>query len=138
MIQTARELTNFEDGFLTGKRYLLMDRDTKFCKAFRDILRGEGVDSVRLPPQSPNLNAHIERFFGSLKSECLDKMIFFGQRSLQNAVRQFLAHYHGERNHQGLSNKIIEPREEVGQDHGEIECRNRLGGLLRYYHRKAA
>ena len=138
MIQTARELTNFEDGFLTGKRYLLMDRDTKFCKAFRDILRGEGVDSVRLSPQSPNLNAHIERFFGSLKSECLDKMIFFGQRSLQNAVRQFLAHYHGERNHQGLSNKIIEPREEVGQDHGEIECRNRLGGLLRYYHRKAA
>mgnify|MGYP000315391288 FL=1 len=65
-------------------------------------------------------------------------MIFFGQRSLQNAVRQFLAHYHGERNHQGLSNKIIEPREEVGQDHGEIEFRNRLGGLLRYYHRKAA
>ena len=138
MKQVARELTNFEDGFLGGKRYLLMDRDTKFCETFRDILQGEGVESVQLPPQSPNLNAHIEKFFGSLKSECLDRMIFFGQRSLQNVVCEFLAHYHGERNHQGLGNKVIEPDEEVGRDHGEIECRDRLGGLLRYYHRKAA
>ena len=65
-------------------------------------------------------------------------MIFFGEHSLRKAVQEFLLYYHGERNHQGLGNKVIEPGEEVGQTHGEIECRERLGGLLRYYHRKAA
>jgi len=65
-------------------------------------------------------------------------MIFFGENSLRNATREFLAHYHGERNHQGLDNRIIEPGEEVGRRTGEIECRERLGGLLRYYHRRAA
>lgn len=67
MQQAARELTNFEDGFLSGKRYLIMDRDPKFTQAFRGVLRGEGIKSFRLPPRSPNLNAHIERLFGSLK-----------------------------------------------------------------------
>jgi transposase InsO family protein len=138
MKQIARELSNFEDGFLTGKRYLLMDRDTKFCEAFRHILRDEGIQSVRLPARSPNLNAHIERFFGSLKSECLSRMIFFGENSLRRATISYLEHYHQERNHQGLGNKIIEPNKEVGQGHGEIECRERLGGILRYYHRAAA
>jgi len=137
MKQMARELTNFEDGFLIGKRYLLMDRDAKFCQAFRDILHAEGVKSVRLPSRSPNLNAHLERYFGSLKSECLDKMIFFGERSLRNAVRQFVTHYHGERNHQSLTNTIIDPSLEVGRTTGKIQCRERLGGMLRYYHRAA-
>ena len=138
MKQTARELTNFEDGFLNDKRYLIMDRDTKFCESFRSILQQSDVTSVILPPKSPNLNSHIERIVGSLKSECLNRMIFFGENSLRNAVREFLAHYHGERNHQGLNNKIIDPGEEVGQIGGSIECRERLGGMLRYYHRKAA
>jgi putative transposase len=65
-------------------------------------------------------------------------MIFFSEKSLRNACNEFLAHYHGERNHQGLGNSIIEPGEEVGQHHGDIECRERLGGLLRYYYRNAA
>jgi len=139
MKQVARDLTNFEDGFLTGKRYVIMDRDGKFCESFRDILHGAGVESLRLPARSPNLNAHLERFFGSLKSECLDRMIFFGESSLRTSVREFLAHYHSERNHQGLANAIIDPGKEVGQDAaGEIECRERLGGLLRYYHRNVA
>jgi putative transposase len=138
MKQIARTLSNFEDGFLIGMRYLLMDRDTKFCEAFRHILQDEGIQSVRLPRRSPNLNAHIERFFGSLKSECLSRIIFFGENSLRRATISYLEHYHQERNHQGLGNKIIEPNEEVGQGHGEIECRERLGGLLRYYHRSAA
>lgn len=80
----------------------------------------------------------MERFFLSLKSECLDRMIFFGESSLRRAVGQFLAHYHGERNHQGLDNRVIEPGEEVGRRTGHVECRERLGGLLRYYHRNAA
>ena len=138
MKQIARNLTNFEDGFLNGKHYLLMDRDTKFCKSFRDFLGNEGVEAVQLPPKSPNLNAHLERFMRSIKSECLDRMIFFGEKSLHNAVHQFLNHYHTERNHQGLNNKIIDPGEEVGQIVGKVEGRERLGGLLHYYYRNAA
>jgi transposase InsO family protein len=114
-----------------------MDRDTKFCESFRGFLDDEGIEPVRLSAKSPNSNSHLERFFGSLKSECLDRMIFFGEGSLRNAVRQFLVHYHGERNHQGLENKIIDPGDEVEQVAGKIECRERLGGMLRYYYRAA-
>ena len=138
MKQIARNLTDCVDGFLNGKRYLLLDRDGKFCPAFKDILESEGVNPVPLPPKSPNLNAHLERYFGSLKSECLERMIFFGETSLRNAVGQFLSHYHEERNHQGLGNKIIEPSDEVGLATGEVQCRERLGGLLQYYYRDAA
>lgn len=138
MKQAAREFTNFEDGFLNSKRYLIMDRDTKFCDSFRAILEDEGVESVKLLPRSPNLNPHLERFFGSLKSEALDRMIFFGEKMLRNAVKAYLLHYHEERNHQGLDNQIIEPEDEVGCDKGTVQCREQLGGLLRYYYRDAA
>ena len=138
MLQQARELTNYEDGFLRDKKFLIMDRDGTFSAAFRNLLSNAGVEPKRLPPKSPNLNAHMERFFRSLKSECLDRMIFFGERSLRNACNEFVVHYHTERNHQGLGNQIIEPGDEVGQCDGEIECRERLGGMLRYYHRSAA
>ena len=115
-----------------------MDRDGKFCPAFKSILQNEGVNPVPLPPKSPNLNAHLERYFGSLKSECLERMIFFGEKSLRRAVSQFVLHDHAQRNHQGLGNKIIEPGHEVGRGEGEILYRERLGGLLRYYDRDAA
>ncbi len=138
MKQIARNLTEAEDGFLNSRRYLIMDRDTKFTDAFRRILKGEGVKSVRLPPRSPNLNAHLERFMRSIKQEALARTIFFGENMLRTAVRKYLVHYHGERNHQGLDSNLIEPGKEVGQANGEIACRERLGGLLRYYHRKAA
>ncbi len=84
------------------------------------------------------MNAQIERYMRSLKSECLDRVIFFGRRSLERALEQFVTHYHTERNHQGLGNRIIDPGDEVGRDAGEIHCRERLGGILRYYHREAA
>jgi transposase InsO family protein len=139
MQQVARNLTDAEDGFLSGKRYVLMDRDGKSSPAFREILRSAGVEPVLLPPRSPNLNAHLERFHRSLKEECLDRMIFFGEASLRSAVQEFLAYYHAERNHQGLDNRLIEPEPDVGQATGTTECRERLGGLLRYYfHRQAA
>ena len=121
-------LTDPFDGFLLGKRYVLMDRDTKFCPAFRNILRDEGAEPLLLPPRSPNLNAHLERFMRSLKSECLHRMIFFGEKSLRRAIYQYLDHFHTERNHQGLSNQIIQPGDEVGSVVGKIESRERLGG----------
>ncbi len=137
MMQIARNLTDCEDGFLKDKKYVIMDRDTNFSCAFRTILEEADVQPVRLPPKTPNLNAHLERFHLSIKSECLNQMIFFGERSLRNAARNYLVHFHGERNHQGLENKIIDSSEEVGAIADKIECRERLGGILRYYHRDA-
>jgi len=115
-----------------------MDRDTKFSQTFRIILNQAGLEAVRLPARSPNLNPNLERFMRSVKGECLERMVFFGERSLQVAVVAFLVHYHQERNHQGLDNRLIEPGEEVGHTTGEVACRERLGGILRYYYRKAA
>jgi putative transposase len=136
--QVARNLTAAEEGFLVGKRYVLMDRDTKFSAAFRGILAGAGVQAVRLPARSPNLNAHLERFWRSLREECLDQMIFFGEKALRRAVKQFVLHFHHERNHQGLANRLIEAGAEVGRTTGAVRCRERLGGSLRYYYRQAA
>jgi transposase InsO family protein len=138
MKQIARNLTDAIDGFLNGTRFLLIDRDGKFCPAFHRMLKDSGVEPVLLPPKSPNLNAHLERFHKSIKSECLDRMIFFGEQSLRNAVAGYLRHHHVERNHQGLGNRLIEPGEEVGRTEGDVLCRERLGDMLRYYYRKAA
>jgi transposase InsO family protein len=137
MEQVARNLTDAFDGFLRDKRYLIHDRSPLFTRVFADILKAAGVKAVKLPPRSPDLNPHAERFVRSIKSECLDKMIFFGERHLRHAIEQFVAHYHGERNHQGLGNELIVAEESVGTTEGEIRCRERLGGLLRYYHRAA-
>ena len=138
MKQIARNLTDTEDGFLNGKRYLIMDRDAKFCEAFREMLKDADVEPVRLPPRSPDLNANLERYFRSLKEECLTRMIFFGEKSLRRAIEAYIEHFHAERNHQGLGNQIIEPGDEVGSIAGKIECRERIGGTLRYYYRRAA
>ena len=138
MQQIARNLTDGCDGFHLGIRYLLMDRDGSFCEAFRAVLESAGVEPVRLTPRSPNLNSHLERFHLSIKSESLERMIFFGEAMLRNAVCEFLIHYDGERNHQGLDNRILTPGAEVGRVAGTIQCRERLGGLLKFYHRDAA
>jgi putative transposase len=138
MKQIARNLTDPFDGFLRDKRYLLVDRDSNFSSAFRATLKNAGVESVRLPAKSPNLNSQIERFHLSIKSECLERMIFFGEKSLRRAVAAYLDHYHEERNHQGLDNQIIQAGNEVGRTEGDVACRERLGGLLRYYYRDAA
>ena len=138
MQQIARNLTDCADGFIHGIRYLLMDRDSVFCASFRATLKSSGTLTVRLPPRSPDLNAHLERFHGSIKAECLDRLILFGETMLRNAIREYLVHYHGERNHQGLGNRLIEPGDEVAGTVGTIQRRERLGGLLKYYYRDAA
>ncbi|MDG2127183.1 MAG: integrase core domain-containing protein [Fuerstiella sp.] len=138
MKQACRNLTDCEDGVLKDASHLIMDRDTSFI-AMRDFLQQNSeTEVVLLPPKSPNLNAFMERWFRSLKSECLDRMIFFGRKSLENAVREYVQHYHGERNHQGLGNQLIEPEDDADSVAGRIECRDRLGGMLKYHHRRAA
>ncbi len=138
MLQVGRNMTDAIDGALSGKRYLILDRDTKYSAAFRKMIGGSGTAVIRLPPRSPNLNAFAERFVRSIKEECLDRMIFVGQGSLRLAVAEYVAHYHGERNHQGMSNRLLMPRECVGTQHGSIRKRERLGGMLNYYDRRAA
>jgi transposase InsO family protein len=109
MQQCARQLTDPCDGFLVGKRFLLHDRDTKFTQAFDGLLKASGVESVVLPLRGPNLNAHCERFVRSIKEEALERMIMLGERTLYEAIRQYLSRYHTERNHQSLGNRLIAP-----------------------------
>jgi len=138
MMQAGRNLTDSVDGFLAGKQFLILDRDAKFSAAFRDLLKNAGTEVVRLPPRSPNLNAFAERFVLSIKNECLNRMIFFGERSLRKATKEFADHYHTERNHQGLDNRLIDARRHDWLSRGVIECVQRLGGMLRFHHRAAA
>ena len=138
MQQCARQLTDPFEGFLVGKRYLIHDRDTQFTPAFDALLKASGVKPVLVPPRSPNLNAHCERFIRSIKEEALEQMVMLGERALSYAIHQYLAHYHTERNHQGLDNQLIAREEKVGCHTGHVVRRECLGGLLSYYHCEAA
>ena len=140
MVQMARNAIDEESGRLRQHRYVLHDRDTKFCAELRKTLVAGGVKCLRLPPRSPNLNAFAERWVRSVKEECLSKLILFEEGSLRTALTQFQEHYHTERNHQGKGNVLLFPcAEELSRSQAaSIECRERLGGLLKYYHRRAA
>jgi len=138
MKQVARNLSDGLDGFPAGCRYLIHDRSSLFTPEFKMILESVGIQTVRLPAHSPNLNAYAERFVRTIKEECLDRMILLGEGSLRRAVSEFVVHYHSERNHQGLGNTIIRPEFPAFPSAGEVRCRERLGGMLRYYYRAAA
>ena len=138
VIQCARQITDRVDGCLVGKRFLLHDRDPLFTDAFRETLAATGVETVRLPPRSPNLNAYAERFVRTIKESCLGRLILVSERSLRQAIREFVEHYHHERNHQGLGNQLLFPVTATARKDRPIACRPRLGGLLTYYHRPAA
>ena len=137
MKQTARKLTDAQDGFLRGVRYLILDRDPLYTTAFRRMLRDSGVRPLLLPARSPNLNAYAERFVLSAKSECLERIVPLGEGHLRAAVREFVDHYHEERPHQGLGNELIAPQAKVIGT-GPLKCRERLGGVLKFYYREAA
>ena len=100
MEQQARNLTMEQRGCLRGCRYLLHDRDTRFCESFRELIESGSVKPLRLPARSPNLNSYAERWVRSVKEECLAKLILFGESSLRRALEQYLLHYHEERNQQ--------------------------------------
>ena len=138
MLQAGRNLTDSSGGFLKGKNLVIMDRDKKYSERFRGLLKDSGTEIVRLPARSPNLNAYCERFVLSIKQECLDRMIFFSEGGLRRTISGYMAHYHQERNHQGLDNQLIEPGVGLGKEDGKVRCHERLGGMLRYYYRVAA
>ena len=138
MMQMGRNLLDVFNGPLVDKCYLIVDRDTEYCTEFRQMLAREGVQVIRLPPRSPNLNAYAERYVCSAKEECLSKLIPIGQGMLRRALRKYVTHYHLERNHQGLGNEMIMPRFGSQPRDGPITRRPRLGGVLNYYERLAA
>jgi hypothetical protein len=140
MNQMARNVTMDSWGFLDNCRYLIHDRDTKYCESFRNIIESGNVKTLPLPAHSPNLNAFAERWVKSVKDDCLSKLILFGETSLRRALREYLIHYHAERNHQGKSNVLLFPTAKQAVDciDGPVGCKERLGGLLKYYHREAA
>jgi transposase InsO family protein len=140
MKQIARNVTMDEWGFLENRRYLIHDRDTKFTDSFRRIIKSSDVEPLKLPARSPNLNAYAERWVRSVKEEALSKLILFGEASLRRVLREYVTHFHEERNHQGKGNVLLFPSSQeqtICRDHA-VCCRERLGGLLKYYHRKAA
>jgi transposase InsO family protein len=138
MMQIARNLTDEFDGFLSNHSYLIMDRDAKFTEAFRDAIEREGVAPIRCPPRAPKCNAYAERFVRSIKYECLERMILIGERSLHRALREYRIHYLSERNHQGVDNQLLTPCNVVPFPTGSVHRRERLGGMLSFYHREAA
>ena len=139
MTQMARNAIDPEHGYLRQDRYVLHDRDTKFCASFRAVLGSGNVRCLTLPPRSPNLNAFAERWVRSVKQECLSKLVLFGEGSLRRALAEFLEHYHEERNHQGKGNVLLFPSVSTTQAGpcSTVRRLQRLGGLLNYYSRAA-
>ena len=138
MRQIARNLTDVDDGLLIECRYLIHDRDPLFTEGFSTLLKSADVETIKLPARSPNLNVYAERFVRSIKYECLGRMIPLGDRHLRDAVAEYVDHYHLERNHQGLDNRLIKKLCDEPDRNSAVECRERLGGILNYYYRAAA
>ena len=139
MVQVARNVTMEGWGLLAPGQYLIHDRDGKYCPAFQQLIDTAGVKRVPLPPRSPNLNAYAERWVRSVKEEYLARLILFGEASLQHALHEYVEHYHHERNHQGKGNVLLFPSSHhKPQGTGPMQCRERLGGLLKYYTCEAA
>ena len=136
MRQVGRTLTAADDGLLLGHRVLICDRDAKWSAAVRARLVEAEVRVVQTPYQAPNANAYAERFVRSIKEECLDRLIPFGEEHVRRTVAEYVAHYHHERNHQGLGNELIHGAPAV-DNVGRVRRRQRLGGLLNYYCRAA-
>ena len=130
-----------DDGGVGKPEGLLLSAARPRCEVlpiFRERIKTGSVNPLRLPARSPNLNSYAERWVKSVKEECLSRLILFGESSLRRALQQYMEHYHGERNHQGKDNRILFPSPEARGNTGAVRCRERLGGLLKYYDREAA
>jgi transposase len=141
MQQMARNLTDSVDGFLRNAAYLIHDRDPLFTEAFEAILAERGVKCVRIPARSPNCNPHAERFVKTVRDECMNHLVLFGERHLRHVIKEFMAHYHRERFHQGLGGQLIEAQTSSANERmarGKVVRRSRLGGMLNFYCRQAA
>ena len=131
-----RDLANAIDGVLADGCVLICDRDKKWSRAVLEFLEHEGVRIIQTPFRAPNCNAYAERFVRSIKEECLDRVILLGECHLRRTIAEFVAHYHDERNHQGIRNELIQPLGRADAQ-GSVRRRQRIGGMLNYYYRAA-
>ena len=139
--QVARNLVDRTDGFMRRATHLIHDRDPVFASGFTEVLKLAGIKCIRIPPQSPNCNPHAERFVRTIRDECLDQLVLFGERHLRLVVKEFVDHYLTERFHQGLDGRLVRADAACANDNadgGVVTCRSRLGGLLNFYRREAA
>jgi len=136
VVQAVRGLVGEADDVLGEGRILIGDRDPKWTHAMEEVLSTVGVRVIRTPAAAPNCNAHAERFVRSIKEECLNRIVPLGEWHLRRAVREFVAHYHAERNHQGIGNALID-RPPPQLTAGAIRRRQRVGRILSYYYRAA-
>ena len=121
--------------FLARCRYLIHDRDSKYSLRFKIVMEAAGITPIETPFQAPNAKAYAERLVRSIKEECLNRLILFGEGHLRRTLDEYIAHYHTERNHQGIGNELIEAADTP--DGGQVICDERLGGLLKFYRRAA-
>jgi hypothetical protein len=142
MAQQARNLCMFLAEQPESAKYIVCDRDTKFTKQFEEIVKAEDIELVKVAVRAPNRNAYAERFVQTIKHECLDHLIVFGEAHLRHIVSEFVAHYHSERPHLAKGNlppliaKAPDAVDSLGPD--SVVCQERLGGLLKHYQRRAA
>jgi putative transposase len=136
MAQVARNLTVSIDVFLRGKKYLVIDRDTKFTEAFRKTLAGAGVETGLTAVRAPKMNAIAERFVKTIKDECLSRMAFLGEGMLRRAIKEFVEHYHTERNHQRLGDRLSRPGPTLPVTEGTVHRQVRLEGFFSFYERR--
>jgi putative transposase len=135
--QQARNLSF--TGLFDRVRFLIHDRDSKFAAAFDEVFRGEAIQVIHTPIRAPQANAYAERFVRTIRAECLDWLLIVGRRHLESVLSNYTAHYNRERPHRGRA--LLTPdstNNHPRPSHGEIERRDRLGGLIHEYHRAAA
>jgi transposase InsO family protein len=134
MQQIVQTLTMAETGGVDTPALLICDRDRKWSGDVRRRLQAAGIRVVLIPEPAPNANAYAERFVRSIKEECLDRIVPIGERHFRRAIAEYVDHYHRERNHQGLDNRLIAGTPVIDQA-GRVRRRPRLGGLRNYYER---
>jgi putative transposase len=136
--QQARNFVMHLDETEPKPAIVICDHDSKFTATFDTVLESEGMKVQRVGPMAPNLNAFVERWIQSIKHECLDRFIVFGQRHLAHLVREYVRYYHEHRPHQALGNEPLTPTDSPAPSEGQILCDERLGGVLKHYYRRAA
>jgi transposase InsO family protein len=136
MQQIVRTLTMADTSVVSAPQVLICDRDRKWSHDVRRRLQEAGIRLVLIPERAPNANAYAERFVRSIKEECLDRLIPLGERHFRRAVAEYVEHYHAERNHQGLDNRLIAGPPVIDRM-SRVRCHSRLGGLLNFYERAA-
>ncbi|MFL6055902.1 MAG: integrase core domain-containing protein [Actinoallomurus sp.] len=134
--QQARNLI-FDLGDRAGMfRFLVRDRDSKFTRVFDDVMAGNGIGVIKIPPRSPRANAFAERWVRTVRSECTDRMLIFGQRHLRAVLTAYAAHYNGRRPHRAVDLRApADGTDVIRLPVGRIERRQVLGGLINEYER---